>query len=77
MQALQASEAEFRAIFELSPVGMVQTSVYGGKYVRATAKLYEWMGYSAHELAAHTHADITHEGDRILDNEGRQRCGRT
>ena len=68
-----ASDAEFRAIFELSPVGMAHISAMTGKFVRANAKFYEWTGYTAQELAKLTPADITHPDDRALDNEAHQR----
>ena len=37
-QPMLASDAEFRAISDLSPVGMAQVSVYAGKFVRVNAK---------------------------------------
>ncbi len=68
-----ASEAEFRSIFELSPVGMAQVSARTGKFIRVNAKFCEWTGYSPQELAELTPADITYVEDRTFDNEAHQR----
>ena len=64
---LHASEAQFRAIFEQSAVGMAQVSASTGRMVRVNAKYCELTGYSAGELAGMTPAQLTIEKDRDDD----------
>ena len=66
------NEAEFRSIFELSPVGMAQVSVRTGKFIRVNEKFCKWTGYLAQELTELTPADITYIEDRTVDDESHQ-----
>ena len=64
---LRASEAEFRAAFEQSAVGMGQVSAKTGWFIRVNAKYCELTGYSAEELAEMTPTDLTFAQDRDTD----------
>lgn len=66
------SEGEFRAIFELSPVGMAQVSARTGRFIRVNRKYCERTGYLAEELATLTPADITYVDDRAGALEAHQ-----
>ena len=50
-EALRISDAGFRAMFELSGVGMVQADAPGFRFTRVNQKFCEIVGYSAEELA--------------------------
>ena len=67
---LLSAEAEFRAMFELSPVGMTQVSVATGKYIRVNPQFCELTGYTAEELMKLTPEDITHTDDRAGSHSG-------
>lgn len=67
-----ASEGEFRAIFELSPVGMAQVSARTGRFIRVNRKYCERTGYLSEELANLTPADITYIDDRAGDLEANE-----
>ena len=64
---LHASEAELRAVVELSAVGMAQVSAETGRIIRANAKYCELTGYSAEELAEMTPVDLDFAEDRESD----------
>ena len=64
---LRAGEAEFRAAFEQSAVGMGQACAKTGRIIRANAKFCELTGYSAEELAEMTPADLNFAEDRDAD----------
>ena len=61
--------AEYRAIFELTGVGMVQTDLATGRFVRANPRMCEITGYPEEELLGLTFADITHPDDRGADSQ--------
>lgn len=63
-RALAASEAQFRAIFELAAVGQAQVDPQTGRFLRVNAALCRMVGYSAAELAGMTISEITHPEDR-------------
>lgn len=65
-QALRKSEEQYRAMFELASVGMVQTTPTG-QFIRTNAKLSEMFGYTADELRNMTFSQITHPDDRAAD----------
>ena len=67
--ALQASEAQFRAIFETAAIGMAQADPTTGRWVRVNQRMCEITGYSADELLAMRVPEITHPDDRQLDWE--------
>ncbi len=66
--ALQQSEANFRSLFELSPVGICQVEQPGGRFLMVNNSLVEATGYSREELLKMTFWDITpvewHEAER-------------
>jgi PAS domain S-box-containing protein len=62
-------QAEYRAIFELTGVGMVETDLATGRLVRANPRMCEITGYPEEELLGLTFADITHPDDSGADAE--------
>ena len=65
--ALRISDAGFRAMFELSGVGMIQADAPGFCFTRANQKFCEIAGYSAEELLSKTYIGLTHPEDRQRD----------
>jgi PAS domain S-box-containing protein len=69
---LRDSEARFRAMFEVSSVGKIETECGTGRFLAANAAMCRLVGYSEAELLAMTAFDITHpdecERDRQLVN---------
>ncbi len=63
MADLRASEARFRSIFELSPLGIVLVSKIDQRIVQANSRYCELVGYSLEELQRMTVADVTHPDD--------------
>lgn len=59
---LEASEARFQAIFEVSPIGMSQTD-QKGILVAANRAFEEMLGYSWKDLKGIRLQDLTHESD--------------
>ncbi len=74
--ALRQSEAEFRAMFELSVAGMGKADCATGRLLQVNHKLCEMLGYSAAELCGMTIADITHPDDLALNLEQLERARR-
>ena len=72
LNKLAVAEAEFHAIFELSPVAMTQVSVSTGRFIRVNPKFCELTGYEATELMRLTPDDITHGDDRAGGAEARR-----
>ncbi|MGA7181364.1 MAG: PAS domain S-box protein, partial [Thiobacillaceae bacterium] len=68
-ELLRASEAQFRAIFEVSSVGMGQSNPATGRFLRVNRRLCEMTGYSAEEMLNMTFSEITHPEDRAKDLE--------
>jgi len=68
--ALLDSEAGFRAMFELSDVGMVQADTPAWRFTRVNQKFCEIAGYSAQELLTKTYIGLTHPLDRRRDMKG-------
>ena len=66
-KALRISDAGFRAVFELSGIGMVQADAPGFHFTRVNQTFCEIMGYSAEELLAKTYIGLTHPEDRRRD----------
>lgn len=62
--AHRASEAEFRAMFELSSVGQCQADLATGAIVRANARFCTIAGRSRQQLARTTLEALTHPADR-------------
>jgi len=65
--SLAASEAEFRATFEGSPVGKTQSDPATGRYLRVNPAFCALTGYTEAELLGMTVADLTHPEDREAD----------
>jgi PAS domain S-box-containing protein len=66
---LRDSEARFRAMFEVSSVGKIETECETGRFLRANAAMCALVGYSEEELLATTAWDITHPDERDRDRE--------
>ena len=66
--ALHKSEADFRSLFELAPIGICQIEPASGRFLRVNQALAECTGYSRDELLRMTFWDITphesHEAER-------------
>lgn len=65
LEKLQRSEAEFRAIFEISNAGLVEANVQG-QFIRANRAFAQFLGYSLEELLGMTIDEVTHPDFRIL-----------
>ena len=63
---LDASEARFRAVFEIASVGIALTTP-DGRWISINRALSELLGYTADELQGRGFADVTHEDDRAED----------
>jgi PAS domain S-box-containing protein len=66
-EALQKSEADFRAIFELAGTGIAQADPQTGRLLRVNQKLCDITGYSGEELLAMTIQELTRPEDREQD----------
>ncbi|MDB5289430.1 MAG: hybrid sensor histidine kinase/response regulator [Phycisphaerales bacterium] len=66
VDALQKSEAEYRAMFELASVGKCQVAPATGRFLRVNRKLCEITGYRSDELLTKTVFEITHAEDREI-----------
>ena len=66
-EELVNSEAGFRAMFELSGVGMLQADSPAFRFTRVNQKFCEIAGYSADELLTKTYIGLTHPQDRQRD----------
>ena len=69
-EALLNSEAGFRAMFELSGIGMVQADTPDFRFTKINQKFCEIAGYCAEELLTKTYIDLTHPQDRRRDMKG-------
>jgi PAS domain S-box-containing protein len=66
-EALQKSEADFRAIFELAGTGIAQADLQSRRLLRVNQKLCDITGYSGEELLAMTIQEVTRPEDREQD----------
>ena len=66
-EALVASEKEFRALFDLSGIGMAQAEAPDFHFTRVNPKLCAMTGHSAKELLTKTWIELTHPEDRPKD----------
>ena len=66
-EALLGSEREFRAMFDLSGIGMVQADAPAFRFTRVNPRLCAMTGYSAEELLTKTWLEPTHPEDRRRD----------
>lgn len=63
-EVLAQSEARFRQLFELAPIG-VAVIEYGGKFIEVNPALCKFLGYSREELLTMTTADVSHPDDML------------
>jgi PAS domain S-box-containing protein len=63
------SEARFRAMFEVSSVGKIETECETGRFLRVNEAMCKLVGYSETELLATNAWDITHPDERERDRE--------
>src|SRR5579871_2184667 len=66
---LRASEATFRAMFDLSSVAKIEVEPGSGRFLRANAAMCQFVGYSEAELLARTVYEITYPGDLDADRK--------
>lgn len=66
-EALQATEEEFRTMFDLAAVGNAQADAETGRFTRVNKKFCDITGYSEEELLNMSYRDITHPEDRDRD----------
>lgn len=66
-EALLESERAFRALFDLSGVGMAQADAPGFRFTRVNPRLCEMTGFAADELLAMAWLELTHPDDRAGD----------
>src|SRR5258708_30849787 len=57
---LRESEARFRAMFDVSSVGKIETECETGRFLRANAAMCKFVGYREEERLATTALHITH-----------------
>ena len=67
---LLQSEATFRAMFEMSALGMGQADPQTGSILRVNRRLCDITGFSEQELKSMTIHDLTHPLDRDKDTRG-------
>jgi PAS domain S-box-containing protein len=75
-EALRQSEEQSRAIFEAASVGVAQSDIRTGRFLRVNQKLCAITGYSAADLLQRRFSEITHPDDRQSDWEAFQRVVR-
>jgi PAS domain S-box-containing protein len=75
-RALQESEAQFRAMFELASIGMAQADPQTGQWLRVNKKMCDITGYSAEEMLTMRVSEITYPEDRAADWAAFQRVVR-
>jgi PAS domain S-box-containing protein len=66
-ETLSESEKEFRALFDLSGIGMVQADAPAFRFTRVNPRLCAMTGHSAEELLTKTWLEPTHPDDRRRD----------
>jgi PAS domain S-box-containing protein len=67
--ALRASEQRWRAMFEISPVGITTLDFERRRYVTANESFQRMTGYTEAELRNLTTLELTHEDDRAAMQE--------
>jgi PAS domain S-box-containing protein len=71
--SLRDSEAIFRAMFDVSSVGKIETECETGRFLRVNAAMCKFVGYSEAELLGLSAFDITHPDEREPDREQMRR----
>ena len=56
---VQESEASFRSLFELSPVGISLNDLHSGRFLQANDSMVASSGYTRDELLSLTYWDVT------------------
>ncbi len=64
-QTLLASNARFRAFFDLAPVGIAEVDNATRRFTRVNDRLCQITGYSREELLSRSFDEITHPDDRL------------
>lgn len=64
---LAEREELFRSFFNVAGVGIVQTDIASGRFLRANKKMQSIVGYSEPELQQMTFVDLTHPEDRTRE----------
>lgn len=72
-QALRDIAAEFRAIFEVAAIGVIQTELTSGRILRVNRKYCDITGYTEAELLRMSIPELTHPEDRERDAQLFQR----
>jgi len=75
-EAVRASEAKFRSLFQDSPVGIAAVTP-NGKFIQANQAFCEFLGYSDQELSGMTVSSVTHPEDRKTTAEAMQKALRS
>lgn len=70
--ALDASEARFRAVYDIASVGISLTT-QDARFISVNPAMCQILGYSEDELRGRTFAEVTYEPDRAEDLAGFQR----
>jgi len=68
-EALRKSEEDYRTIFELNGVGMMDADVMTRRFLRVNRKFCEMTGYSSEELLGLTIDQLTHPEDLAISLE--------
>ncbi|MFO0582327.1 MAG: PAS domain S-box protein [Anaeromyxobacter sp.] len=68
--ARSEAERDFRALFDQAGVGMAETDLETGRFVRVNDRLCELLGYRREELLALRIQDVTHADDLASAREG-------
>lgn len=66
-EALRRSEEQFRAMFDLAPVGIAQADPQTGRWCRVNRRMSQITGYTEDELLQLGFSDVTHPDDRARD----------
>ncbi|MEQ8784967.1 MAG: PAS domain S-box protein [Pirellulaceae bacterium] len=67
--AARESEQQFRAMFQLAAVGMVQLDPHTARFLKANPRYCEITGYSLEELREMTPLDLDHPDERGRDEQ--------
>lgn len=63
---LKQSEEQFRLLFELAPIGMVISSIYG-QIIKVNEAFYKTLGYSQDEVIGMKIGELTFKDDKLMD----------
>lgn len=74
-EALRQSEARYRSVFELGPMGMALFDL-DRRYIAANDQVCRMLGYTEDELLGRRFDDFTHPDDRAANVDVAERVGR-